>query len=69
MQYINSIVFDDTQVSTCPSAWLVQGWDNRLLTGKPWITHGNSSLFSPLWDIWWFVTMACKTLMVLVYLG
>ena len=40
-----------TQVTACPSAWLVQGWDNRLLTGKPWISHGGSSLFSSLWDI------------------
>ena len=40
-----------TQVTACPSVWLVQGWDNRLLTGKPWIFHGCSSLFSSLWDI------------------
>ena len=69
MQDFNDIQFDDTQVSTCPFVWLVQGWDKRLLMGKPWIIHGSSSLFSPLWDIWWLVAMACKTLVVLVYLG
>ena len=41
----------------------------RLAYGKPWTLHGSSSLFSPLWDIFWLVTVACKTLVVLVYLG
>ena len=53
-----------SQVLTYPSAWLVQGCGDGLLTGKPWIPHGCSSLSSPLWDICGLVAVGCKTLVV-----
>ena len=60
------LLFTGVDLSLCVVG---AGYGDGLLTGKPWTLHCSSSLFVPLWNMYGLVAVACKTLMVLVFLG